>query len=249
MSEKSVESAEIIEIAEGFYLRQAVDNIAWMDMGDGVLIVDALEQERLESEVIAAIRDTMGDRPVEYVLNTHPHYDHVALNNAFAEHFGAKVFNARIAEIPSGGRWFEGPERKVHMIPMGGTHTAEDCIVWVPDDHVLFTGDIFGWGLIPTSRPLKDAVVERIDQVYQRMIDLDPQTVIPGHGPTCTKAELQRWVTYFHDLIEQVPKLKEQGMDAAAIQDEIDPPADMKDWWRFTEWKHEDSVSKVIKSF
>jgi cyclase len=239
---------EVIEVAEGFYVRQAVDNIAWMDMGDGMLVVDALEQDHLEKDVLAAMQRTVPDTPVRTVLNTHTHHDHIALNNAFAQHFGADIFNMRDAEIPKGGRWFEGPKRKVRMIPVPGIHTDTDCLVWGQTDRVLFTGDLFGWGLIPTEKPLVKEVLSDIEGVYNQMLDLHPETVIPGHGPVCTAAELKRWLEYFHWLIAEVKRLKQEGRSDAEIRSQLTAPEDMADWWRFTDWKHEDSLGKVLKS-
>ena len=37
-------TAEIVTVADGFYVRQAVDMMAWVDMGGYALAVDALEQ-------------------------------------------------------------------------------------------------------------------------------------------------------------------------------------------------------------
>ena len=87
MTADPMETPTIVTVAEGFCVRQAVDVIAWIDLGDGVLVVDALEQAHLEQEVFAAITETLGDKPVKYVLNTHPHGDHVALNAAFERRF------------------------------------------------------------------------------------------------------------------------------------------------------------------
>lgn len=239
------ETPEIIQVAEGFYVRQAIDNTAWIDIGGGAVVVDALEQPDLEGEVLGAIADTLGDTPVRHVLNTHTHYDHTALNPAF-ERRGATIVNARTTEIPPEGLWLEGPRRRVQMLPMPGCHTREDCVVWVPEDRALFAGDIFGWGLIPLMTQLDAETAQHLLDTYARLIAFDAATVIPGHGPLCTTVELRRWVTYFGWLRDQVSQAIAAGKDDSQIAAAIAPPEDMRGWWRFLQWKHEDSLTKMV---
>jgi len=240
------ETPQMVTVAEGFHVRQAVDNIAWIDLGDCGLVVDALEQPELEEEVFAAIRGTLGDKPVRYVLNTHTHYDHTALNQAFQRRFGAEIINRQTSRIPAEGRLFQGSRRRVLILPMPGCHTADDCIIRVPDDKALFVGDIFGWGLIPLSASLSSQTAKLLIDAYSQLIDFGAAVVIPGHGPLCTTNELRRWVRYFRELRQQVAHDCSEGKSNAQIMEDIAPPEDMKTWWRFTLWKHEDSLTKVL---
>ena len=238
------ETAKIIPVADGLFVRQAVDNMAWMDLGDYAVVVDALEQGELEGEVFAAIRKTMGDKKVRYVLNTHTHYDHVALNGAFQNRYGAEIVNAETRRIADDGVWFEGPRRRVLLLPMPLCHTAEDCVVRVEPDKALFVGDIFGWGLIP--RDLGRGTAELLVNTYNRLIEFGASTVVPGHGPICATAELKRWVDYFNWLRATIGRACAAGTSDSQIRRETPPPDDMRTWWRFLQWKHEDSVSKVL---
>ncbi len=248
MAGDPVDTPVIVPGGDGFFIRQAIDNMGWCDMGDYILVVDALEDAPLENEVIAAIADTVGDKPVRFVLNTHTHYDHVSLNGAFVQRFGAEIVNQRTTTIEAEGRVFQGLERKVCMIPMGGTHTREDCVIWAPDDGVLFVGDIFGWGLIPSGSLLTGELRSLLRDTYQRLIDFDARIVVPGHGPVCRTAELVRWVQYFDWLLETVADLAACGKSDREIITSVAPPQDMHHWWRFEAWKHEDAVGKVLTS-
>ncbi|KPK84888.1 MAG: hypothetical protein AMJ81_04620 [Phycisphaerae bacterium SM23_33] len=247
MSTDPTDTPKIVTVGEGFQVRVAVDNIAWIDLGEYALVVDALEQPQLEAEVFAAIRSALGDRPVKYVLNTHPHGDHTALNAAFRRRFGAEIINQRTSRLPPQGRWFEGPRRRVLMLPTPGCHTDADCCVWVPDDRALFVGDIFGWGLIPTGN-LDAATARLLVDTYARLIEFDAATVIPGHGPLCTTAELKRWVEYFRWLIDRVSQACAAGESDRQITKQVAPPQDMRSWWRFLLWKHEDSLGTVLQA-
>ncbi|MBT3376796.1 MAG: MBL fold metallo-hydrolase [Lentisphaerae bacterium] len=227
-------------------VRQEIDNMGWVDMGDHVLIVDALEQAENEASVLAAIHETTQAKPVRTVLNTHTHYDHIVLNPVFEERFGATIVNARTTAVPAEGLWFEGQDRRALFLPMPDCHTSEDCVVWCPEDRVLFTGDIFGWGLIPWEKGLNRAKAECLKASYERLIAFEADCVVPGHGPVCSSAELRRWVVYFDELIGSVRRLCTNGLAPAAILAELPPPDDMSEWWRFRQWKHQDTLEKVI---
>ena len=248
MTADPMETPTIFPLAEGFCVRQAVDVIAWIDLGDGGLVVDALEQAHLEEEVFAAIAETLGDKPVKYVLNTHPHGDHTALNAAFGRRWGAEIVSQRSAAITPEGRWFEGPKRRVLFWATPGCHTPDDCCAWVEPDKALFVGDIFGWGLIPLGGALTAESFAHLERTYEALIARGAETVIPGHGPVCDTATLQRQLDYYRWLVEQVSPAVAAGKDDTEIVEQVAPPADMHGWWRFLQWKHDDSLAKVIRA-
>lgn len=248
MSDQDFEIPTLIELAPGLWLRQEIDNLAWIDMGDHLIVVDALERPELKDEILGLIERAAPGKPVRYVLNTHTHYDHVALNEAFVVRWQAQIINQERTPLTPEGRWFQGEGRRVLMLPMPGCHTPEDCVVWLPAERVLFVGDIFGWGLIPLLGNLRKDSARLLMDTYARLIDLEPQTVVPGHGPVIGPDHLRRYVEYFHWLVDAVQAGLAGGLSDPQIAQSLPPPADMADWWRFVAWKHLDSVGKVIKS-
>lgn len=248
MTEMTVETPSILELGDRLFVRQAVDNMGWMDVGGWILVVDALEHPEAGDEVLRAIRETVGEGlPIRFVLNTHTHGDHTALNPMF-EALGAQVVNLRNTTIPEEGRWFEGVTRRVRMFPVPGCHTPQDCAVWLPDDEVLFVGDLFGWGLVPYDGNLRSETFHRIVCTYERLIRLNAKRIVPGHGPLMTTHELKRCLEYFRHVTERCWDLACEAMSVEDIRGAIEPPEDMRDWWRFTEWKHDDSVKKIAKA-
>ena len=236
----------------GVVVRVAVDVMGWADMGSWTLVVDALEQPELAPEVLREMADsTGGGKPPRIVLNTHLHADHTALNPAFQRQFAAEIVSARSAPLPSAGRTFTGDNgRLVQFIPMPGCHTDDDCIVWLPGDRVLFTGDIFNWGIIPWDRPLTAEKFGLLKETYRRLIAFAAATVAAGHGPLATGAELRRQLAYYEWLPGVVRDALDHGHDENAIVNgnAIPPPQDMCHWWRFTMWKHRDSLKKVCRA-
>ncbi len=242
------ERAQVAELAEGVYARCEIDNMGWIDAGGFTVVVDTLEQPASFSEVRREIVRTAGEQPVRYVLNTHTHPDHVALNEDFRRE-GAEIINGRTAPPPAEGLNVEGDKRAVRLIPMGGCHTNYDCIVWLPGEKVMFVGDLFGWGLIPWMGNLTEDRRTLLLDTYSRLLEYAPETVVPGHGPLCSGDELRRWRDYFLWLIETVKRKLMEGYRPDQINSSvIPPPEDMRDWWRFVEWKHEDSIRKVAKA-
>ena len=237
---------KIVKVADGFHVRQEIDNIAWIDMGGFAIVIDTLEHKEKEGEVFDAIGSTMGDVPISYVINTHTHYDHVGLNAAFRRRCGAEIINQKTTPLGPEGRCFEGTARRAVMLPMGGCHTAQDCIIHLPDDDVLFVGDLFGWGLIPLMTSLRTETAQRLVVAYERLIAYDAATIVPGHGPLCTTGELRRWLDYFAWLRSEAARGRAEGLSDAQIAERLAPPPDMHTWWRFLMWKHEDSMTKVI---
>ncbi|MFW6132795.1 MAG: MBL fold metallo-hydrolase [Planctomycetota bacterium] len=248
MTDADPETPKVVAIADGFGVRQEVDNCTWIDLGDQAVVVDALEHRDKADDVVAAIRDGLGETPVRYVLNTHTHYDHIALNPVFQERFGAEIINHETADIPADGLTFRGSRRSIRMIPVGGCHTEGDCVVWVRSERALLTGDLFGWGMLPVTEPLTEELAQRVENACRRLIAFQPETVIPGHGPLATGEHLERWLTYFHELIDRIAESCRRGRPDKEILAAARPPADMRDWWRFTDWKHDRNVRIVLRA-
>jgi cyclase len=97
-------------------------------------------------------------------------------------------------------------KREVQLMWLGRANTGGDAVVWVPDVKVLTTGDAvvypvpFAFGSYMNEWP----------GVVQKMIDLHPAVIIPGHGA------LQHDDAYLRTLIELFQALTSQVKDAVA---------------------------------
>ena len=244
----TIETPKIIEVADRFYVRQEIDNIAWIDLGGFAVIIDTLEHKEKELDVVDAMVETISLTPVRYIINTHTHYDHVALNEAFSKRFDSEILNQEITPVDSGGRWIEGDSRRLEILPMPDCHTPEDWIIHAPDDRVLFIGDIFGWGCVPLITNLREDNVHHLLNTIDKLAAYDVDTIVPGHGPLCTTETLSRWGQYLRWLIDGIAVACAGGASDIEIENLFPPPEDMKSWWRFLDWKHADTIAKVIKS-
>jgi len=238
---------EVKEVGPGVWIRVAVDNISWCDLGAGAAVIDALEDPAQADVVRGLIKETTG-QDLKWVVTTHWDKDHIACNPQWRREGAIVIAHESCAQ--SAGDWEGRPdvsysqnatlrgtgEQRIEMQWVGGTHTAWDSILYFPHAKVLHVADLFGWGLIP-CRPTP-AKVSRLWDVLNYVVAFDADAVICGHGPVTSIANVRLFLAYFDELLKQVPPLAQKGLSLDEIEAQIPPPGDMRDWWRFVDWKH-----------
>jgi glyoxylase-like metal-dependent hydrolase (beta-lactamase superfamily II) len=70
--------------------------------------------------------------------------------------------------------------RPVDLIEVGPAHTSGDLIVHMPDEHIVFAGDIVFLGTTPV---LWDGSANNWVHACEQILRLKPDLVVPGHGP------------------------------------------------------------------
>jgi cyclase len=112
--------------------------------------------------------------------------------------FGAFDFDGIELTLPN--RTFDGElelrvgDRLVRLIEVGPAHTAGDVVVHLPDDGVVFSGDILFHGGHPIvwAGPVANWIA-----ACDRILDLGADTIVPGHGPVATPSGVQDLKDYF----------------------------------------------------
>jgi len=103
----------------------------------------------------------------------------------------------------------EGSRRSVHLITYGGGHSPSDVFAYLPDERILFGGDLAIRGFHPSvgnGRPTSwIAILRRIER-------LGAQVILPGHGPPGPRKILSETRTYLQDL---------HGLARKAIRSEV----------------------------
>jgi glyoxylase-like metal-dependent hydrolase (beta-lactamase superfamily II) len=98
-------------------------------------------------------------------------------------------------------------DKHIELYEVGPAHTAGDTLVHVVEDRTVFTGDI----LFIEGHPLMWAgPVGNWIAACNRMLELDIDTVVPGHGPITDK----RGVRAVRDYLEYISSEARQRFDA-----------------------------------
>ena len=127
-------------------------------------------------------------RPVAAVLVTHDHPDHAPGAAPLAAEVGAPVLASRLdgAERLRAGQRIRGGDVELTVVDTPG-HTSDHVAFFEPLSGSLFTGDaVVGRGTSFLDPP--DGDLARYLRSLQRMLDLDPRTIYPGHGPVVLRA-------------------------------------------------------------
>jgi cyclase len=99
----------------------------------------------------------------------------------------------------------EGSRRSVHLITYGGGHSPSDVFAYLPDERILFGGDLAIRGFHPSvgnGRPTSWI------EILRRIERLGARTVLPGHGPPGPRTILSQTRTYLQDLDRFARKAK-----------------------------------------
>lgn len=107
---------------------------------------------------------------------------------------------------------------EAQLIHHGPAHTLGDSLVYFPDSKVLFTGDLAFFYATPLSRGHMPNWVRICDIIR----DMDVDLVVPGHGPTGGKQELQDMQEYLEFMVAQTRDAFENGLSEEDAAKAID---------------------------
>jgi glyoxylase-like metal-dependent hydrolase (beta-lactamase superfamily II) len=114
----------------------------------------------------------------------------------------------------------------VQLRPTGLAHTRGDQIVWLPEERVLFTGDLVENGcfaIFPYFPPDDtDIDGDRWIEVLERLEALEPAIVVPGHGDVGDSDVIVEAREYLVQLRAETRRLAGEGQDVEEIVSELD---------------------------
>lgn len=98
-------------------------------------------------------------------------------------------------------------------------HSGTDIIVRVPEQNVVYTGDLLFSGLYPVTFDTQ-ATVSGWRQTLKTFASWDKDTVfVPGHGPICGQEGVALSRALFDDIEDQAQKMHKAGVPAADAAD------------------------------
>ncbi|WP_431903228.1 MBL fold metallo-hydrolase [Nonomuraea sp. bgisy101] len=115
-------------------------------------------------------------------------------------------------------------KRRIELRHLGhAAHTAGDVVVWLPEERVLYTGDLVFNGLTPL---LLMGSVEGALKSLDWLADFEAEHVVPGHGPLAAASDLPEILAvherYYRFVLEVARKGRENGLTPLAAAQEAD---------------------------
>ncbi|SVA32150.1 uncharacterized protein METZ01_LOCUS85004, partial [marine metagenome] len=145
------------------------------------------------------------------------------LGKYFLECFGSFNFEGVTKRLPNttftGETQRQVGDKIVELIEVGPAHTNGDVLVHVPSDKVVFTGDI----LFIEGHPILWAgPVKNWINACDRIISMEVDFVVPGHGPVTDNRGVKAVRDYLVYIDTESRKRFESGMSALETAKEID---------------------------
>jgi glyoxylase-like metal-dependent hydrolase (beta-lactamase superfamily II) len=190
-----------------------------IDMGDRILVVESGQNDARGTAVMAAAKQAIPNKPIRFVVNSHPHFDHAGgLGAAVAE--GATILTHRnnepvLERLLSGPRTLIGDSlakvanrrkdvvqavgdrdvrkgttgKVVELHLIPNEHTNGMLVAYLPGEKLLWTADIS----IVNPTPVQLATVKAAATALDKL-KLDYETWLPAHPPNpdrpLTKADV-----------------------------------------------------------
>ena len=214
-------------------------NILVSSGDDGVLLVDDQFPE-LKNKVLRAIRK-LGGRKVDYIINTHWHFDHaegnlgfgpsgstiVAHENSYQMMKEPKPINLvgmiypqqpypskALPEITYGNEMninFNGDQ--IELYHFGSAHTTGDTAIYLRDSNVIHMGDVFNIDGFPFIDADNGGTIEGMIDFCERALEIinENTVVVPGHGPIANVQAFKDYIEMLKTVSSRISALIDQG--------------------------------------
>jgi glyoxylase-like metal-dependent hydrolase (beta-lactamase superfamily II) len=222
-------------------------NVAVLRTQRGAVIVDTMSFP-LQGRRIRELAERLGGGPTQAVVNTHYHADHTHGNPAWPS--GTRIVATERTRVylerfdPT--FWEDSAEgsapndlftdrhelrigdKTIRSFYLGRGHTGGDLVVLFVEDRVLHTGDLLFHRRYPNIDLEAGGSVQQWAETLERVLALDFEKVIPGHGPVTDRAgvlEFQRFiaeVAEFARVSAAAGKSLEETLSAANLEHDGD---------------------------
>ncbi len=220
-------------------LNQGVSNAGLIVGDDHVMAIDSLGAPLQSKAFLAAIQKTAPRKPIRRVLITHHHGDHIwglpffppteIMSHPYCrEAMLATPIPNPVWEKRDG--WAEGGEPRkivppsttfndkltyyygnmpVELIFSGPAHTWGDIMVYLPQQKILFAGDVAFFYVAPFAH---NGHVTKWIEAVDRIQRMDVDVIVPGHGPIGGKKELADMGQYLELFKREARKRFDAGL-------------------------------------
>jgi glyoxylase-like metal-dependent hydrolase (beta-lactamase superfamily II) len=231
------------QVAPGLYLLTGVGgNVTVLVTGAGPVVVDSMTFVRQGDAIEERVR-ALTPQPVLALLNTHYHRDHTHGNPAFPVGTQVVATDRTLEHLRTrdADYWRDPPARDllpnttfdrtidlragdktVRALHLGRGHTDGDLVVLFVEDRVLVGGDLVWNGYWPNIDLEAGGSVREWPATLDRVLALEFDRVIPGHGPVFDRAGLERFRDFVRALWTQTDAIVARGGSLADARREVD---------------------------
>lgn len=190
---------------------------------EGLIVVDDKFASQA-ADVFAQVK-TVSPLPVKYVLNTHHHGDHASGNAYVRDTLGVSIIAHRnirenFLRIRQAGEpnitfanesavYLGGVEVQLRWFGRG--HTSGDTVIYFPDLKTIHAGDLVIDAMPVIDYPGGGSAIEFISTI-DKLLTLDFDTMIPGHGKIMTKDDVRAYRARFQTMNERMRGLIRKGV-------------------------------------
>jgi glyoxylase-like metal-dependent hydrolase (beta-lactamase superfamily II) len=228
------------EVAPGFHMLEGDGafgggNVTLFVGDEYVLLIDDAMVPTVSALMDAATK--VAGRPVDFVVNTHVHGDHVGGNEFVASTGALIVAHDNIRKRMQGDPELDtGPgalpvltfadavtfhvnEQEAYVFHIENAHTDGDAAILFREANVLVAGDVMFNKLFPFIDLDSGGSVPGYIAGQQKLIDMsnDDTRIVPGHGPVASKGDLKENLDVLKDSLARVKTLIDKGMDEEEI--------------------------------
>lgn len=118
----------------------------------------------------------------------------------------------------------------------GPAHFPDDAVLWLPQQHILFTGDLVFHDRLLGVHPFSN--VKAWDQTFQKVFaTYQPQTVIPGHGRPGPSSQSQAETgDYLHWLVTEISQAQADWEELDAVTERLKKTQRFSALKNYTDW-------------
>jgi len=174
--------------------------------------------------VSQACADEMREKPPEALIARFANHQALGEGGEFLMRTMGRVFDFRGIVYTAPTRTFSGEislsvgNKAVRLVEVGPAHTQGDTLCYVPQDKVVYTGDILFNGGHPVvwAGPVANWIA-----ACDLMLSWDVDVVVPGHGPITDKSGVRQLKHYLEYISQEARRCHDAGMTLEEAVDDI----------------------------
>jgi cyclase len=238
-------------------IKQVRDNVYFVNAGgggnagfiigkDGVIVVDATTNSG--KQIVDGIAK-LTDKPITTVILSHSDIDHVGGLKSFPQgltiiaHEDCKKDIEATANTPNPEPQDHLPNKtltksqnftingvKLEVLHFAPGHTSGDLQVYLPDEKVVFTGDVIATSCCGNARSpqmytmikqQKGGTSEGWVKTVKGILALNADIYVPGHGELQTRADVQERLARIESRRADVKKMLAEGKSLEQVKEAL----------------------------